>query len=1254
MGPEARKKDLDAQDKKRKEMGPEARRKDLDAQKKKRKNPMHRQHEYRQRTKARREAQQQFVHEPYDFWKANDVPTDEQLKHFEKDPGTAVAMFRLMAGVPKNHLRRPENLRVKPDIQSIIDRFSEAAGHNATIRVCAVCTKRDVMVGEDFKLLPITHTYFELLRIDDKDLPANKKRLACRKLVTVDGEHYRIDPAGFDSNTNMATVCSSCEKALAYSRSSKKVPRQSLAFYDPGTIPARLPKLSLIELLAISKNLVYTSVFHMRPIGGVSQIGLKGHSYVLPIDTVESAATLVSSLPRDDLSRHVMVGFMGTRAVYKVVKKMARRLGPLSMNPEHVFMWLSFLKEVENPYYINIDIPDTQEERGKSAKNMLQHRAEVIDCADICSSATVIGLDRAQRSELEDSVSGFNEEDVPGGIKVDTVLLSQVHTVRNPLDLALLSLKERMQSHIQHDAVHNIPNDQSSDVKSDGPTGDPNPAKHFIKVRSELLSDYGKNPELISGAFPCLFPLGLTAVEAGTTGPLNKVQMRTLLLSNERRFAEDNSFLLWSFDQRRRSEVNNSVSVKINTRDNRTADFIEVVNSDGFEEKLRVATEDRSSNEASELKKSLLPLVQITGHNLRWSAIERKSTLGRLYAMYHFFSLPFIFGTISPSMRDSRLAIRLCYSNLGELSDLPPIHLRTKMISKNPVAAARVFDLVMRAFFSIICGIPLDDFTGKKAKVDRLLSVFQDDYVGAFGRVHAAYGIIEAQSSSSLHQHFHLFGQLDHKLLAQWVQDDILRKEITTSIDDIITAAMPSHVVQREKEKQKLRVGIEDYPTAAGLDEDSAHVRYRLNTHTHSFTCWKHNVHTCRMCMPQPEAPETYVAHLDKDPAFVDVLMPIRKFKGSVPGHEIISPPPLEDTERPIDAEETRILGFGLGRSSKIEQMQVETNKLTSSLLRCNTSMQALVTPTQAKAAMFYTSKYCSKDPFQLSSTLSLFHQAQISMRKWGSIADDAGTASRNAKCLLQKVLNKIGNIEVSAQQAADAMIGNESFFTTNKFRFVFIWDVLKRVREARASERRANEDSGSSSEDEDDADADVQAENIVVDGDGNVTAMTQYHQYMNKGTHLELLSLYDYVASIKMIRVHKKEGASRAVGLPDNDQDVSIPRRGRRSLKRYSFEGGGCFDASFAQIVSPVPAIPQIVGHSPPTYPGNKPDDTADTEALQKWTSEAKLFVQFYSYLFLPWDSELDPRDPTLPHLQVLPWDDNTSWNNFCTILKS
>ena len=281
----------------------------------KRKNPDYRAREYHKRKTARREKQRNIVHEPYDFWHANELPSDEQLHNFDKDPGTAVAMFRLMAGVPKNHLRRPENLSPTVDTQGIIDRFSCYAGHNATIRVCGICSVRNVMVGEEYRELPLEHKYIQMVKIDDDALTAKKARFSCYKIVTVDAEHYHLDPDGFDEETRLVTVCASCDKALFYSTSTKKLPPQSLAFYDPGVIPARLPKLSLIELLAISRNLVYTAIFHIRPIGGIQLIGLKGHSYVLPIDTVESAATMVSSLPREDLNKHILVGFMGTRSV---------------------------------------------------------------------------------------------------------------------------------------------------------------------------------------------------------------------------------------------------------------------------------------------------------------------------------------------------------------------------------------------------------------------------------------------------------------------------------------------------------------------------------------------------------------------------------------------------------------------------------------------------------------------------------------------------------------------------------------------------------------------------------------------------------------------------------------------------------------------------------------------------------------------------------------------------------------------------
>ena len=186
---------------------------------------------------------------------------------------------------------------------------------------------------------------------------------------------------------------------------------------------------------------------------------------------------------------------------------------------------------------------------------------------------------------------------------MNTVLLSQVHTVKDPIELALKSLQDKLT------VVEELP--IGEDV------GSSENKKHYIRVHPELVSDYGHNPELISGAFPCLFPLGVTAKDVGTTGPLSKIQSRILFLHKDRRFANSRTFLLWSFDQRRRSDVNRSVSVRINTQGNRTAEFIELVNSEGFDEKLAVAVENSASPQAIELKKSLLPLVQIVGHNLK-------------------------------------------------------------------------------------------------------------------------------------------------------------------------------------------------------------------------------------------------------------------------------------------------------------------------------------------------------------------------------------------------------------------------------------------------------------------------------------------------------------------------------------------------------------------------------------------------------------------------------------------------------------
>ena len=380
-------------------------------------------------------------------------------------------------------------------------------------------------------------------------------------------------------------------------------------------------------------------------------------------------------------------------------------------------------------------------------------------------------------------------------------------------------------------------------------------------------------------------------------------------------------------------------------------------------------------------------------------------------------------------MRNSPLAIRMCYCSQDTELELPDLVLRTKLIANNAVVGATVFHRVIRGFFEIICGMPLSHFTGRKANVDRLLSDSRDGYIGAFGKLKAVYAVTEEQTGGSLHMHGQLFGMVDQRVLTRWIHVKSFRKDVCNFIDAIVTTEVPDDVSRMSLlPPSPVVVASQPYPTVEDIPLDSAFCRLRLNSHRHTFTCWKGECLTCRMSYPRPIAPRTYFADIVPDLTITDDLVPTRRFPTDPNGDEKISDPTPRSDDSPIDAFDLRIIASGLRRTNEVEQKQCESNPLTTVLLRCNTSIQPTIAPTQARNAVFYSSKYCSKNPYKLSSTLSLLYTAQLALRKYGSVADDAGSPTRNTKCLMQKVLHKTGQIEVGDQQAAPANLSNDFF----------------------------------------------------------------------------------------------------------------------------------------------------------------------------------------------------------------------------------
>ena len=1194
----------------------------------------------------------------HSIWTADALPTDKELKQFVKDPYIAVAAFRLMAGIPPDPRIATANLAFDVNEEEIISRFSEFCGHGASIKICGACGIGDIMAGGEFYQLPLTHARVAFLLYDKENLKRTPQiRQDSMHLLKRNGNVYHLDVNAFNEDDETITICASCYTSLAHATRTGKPAMGTFAFYDYGIVPATLPKLSLAEEIATSVNIVIQVIVNLKPLLGVSQTAAKGHAIAVPLTGVQSLATVVYELPRQDLSEHICLVVVAKKGMWKAMRRLLRRKGPLTCNPRHILTTLLYRKAVENKNYEHVSIP-TPQDMERIACNLNIQLQTLIDRATFTDSMIADQLLQRQRTEVEDEREGFNDY-ASDDVFIKGVLLTESPNVTNPAAHVLESLVNKLDdTGEQFDAhskfvdvassVHVSPNDnddvslpqpsqseaQSSKVQDSEGENPKVKRTHKVHVVEKLINEFENNPELIGGAFATLLPLGFTKDDIGKGGTLPAKLVRKWLLSHDRRFAEHHSFNHFIFNQKIRHETISKVSMRVKGNDKRTRKLMALVNDDDFQERLRMAVNDPMGQEARKISKIILPFLKIVGSKVRWSSFERSNALTHLYAMNQFFGLSFLFVTLSPSMRNSPLAIRMCYCSQDTNLELPDLMVRTKLLVNNPVVAARVYHRVVRAFFDIICGMPLSHFTGRKTNVDRLLSHTRNGYIGAFGRLKAVYSVSEEQTGGSLHMHGQLFGMIDQRVLSRWIHVKGFRKDVCNFMDAIVTAEVPENVLRKSQQvTNPIPTASQPYPRVEDIPLDSAFCRLRLNAHRHCFTCWKGECLTCRMSYPRQLAKRTYIAEIVPDPNNTNELVPIRRFPTDTHGDEQISGPPQHNDISPIDASDLRCLASGLRRTSDIEQMMCESNPLTTVLLRCNTSIQPTIAPTQARNAVFYSSKYCSKNPYKLASTLSLLYTAQLSLRNYGSVADDAGTKTRNTKCLMQKVLHKTGLIEVGAQQAAAANLGYESFFSSHKFCYIFIWDAVKRLRSSNVGKDFHNDDS----------DSDDFESVLEVDVDGTAFSITQFDKYIWRSSAFSLMNLYDYACCITH-SISRKKCENRKVNS----------KAGRKELKRYPFEGSGCkFPETLTQRISTSLKVPILAGAPPPAYPGDKPVDGTHDDIMQ-WEKSARVFVEYYSLLFLPFDHNMDPRDPTLPHLRVLPWNRNTSWSNFTTIFKS
>ena len=494
--------------------------------------------------------------------------------------------------------------------------------------------------------------------------------------------------------------------------------------------------------------------------------------------------------------------------------------------------------------------------------------------------------------------------------------------------------------------------------------------------------------------------------------------------------------------------------------------YEKMCNDPELEEKLERAIENENSREAKKLNKKFTSLLRIVGGNTPWSTLERQATLGRVKALCGFFGAPSIFLTIAPCLADSQISIRLCNNVHCSYTMRESTHQeRSRWTAADPVACAKAFRLIINTVVHTFIGIPTGNLRRSTftdilctdnncvSSSDTILAEGFERHLharrGIMGVAQSIDGIFEPQGRGALHMHAVIFMLVSAELIARCSKRQL--QFLCRAIDRVIATWIHEYDVKAEeleKESPELneRTALRKIPKNMNLlrlGTFSKRIMYRCQYHGKcSYTCFKKKGFTehCRLCHPKEAFQKTIVHNLRMNRATSgEVLIPTRD-------PEIGPPPAIGSLGFP--GPESRVHWIDHRRNNAVDCNLVDGNLCLSASLGWNTSVNYIAAPGSAQSAIYYISKYMSKNPTGAKSILPLLYSAVSKRKLYPSLAEDAGSPKRSATHLTQIVLNLLnGGDECSDQMAASAVYNIPSFISSHSFTNLYAVDFLNYVK---------------------------------------------------------------------------------------------------------------------------------------------------------------------------------------------------------------
>ena len=477
------------------------------------------------------------------------------------------------------------------DREEMLRRCREKVGNEQTVCVCGICgvyDREEVMhMVNHAQLLP----QFQFTP-EENEAFENSSAFIQDSLhsVLIDNKRYRFAAGGIDGYD--VRTCDACETKLEYVKNHPDpllpYPKRSLAFADWGRIPEYLPKLTELDKLAISKYVTHTRIEPLRLFYGVGQLKIQGHGICIPLSDPELRATnkTASDLPRRNISEHYSLFFIGSKEKWNIAKNLQINYGDLKVNVENICAWLRFLKEV-HPLYKNVRIPG-KAERYELEEVYAKEVQSIIDNAVIDEDKLTQKLIDMNSSDVARQCPNLGQPD--SAVKHHGALPSK--------NILLISstgddvLEQRIIKQL-FDKIE----------KSKKPAAEDEP---FLekKCLSYLPNEFANNPQIISGAFPYLFPRGLNKdiIESSATVPERVV--KRWLTFYDTRFATAHKLLFFLFSQKMRHGA--ALATHLKLKGGKFAkQFSDLINEPNFDSELKFCVNHPGSKRAKALYRRL-------------------------------------------------------------------------------------------------------------------------------------------------------------------------------------------------------------------------------------------------------------------------------------------------------------------------------------------------------------------------------------------------------------------------------------------------------------------------------------------------------------------------------------------------------------------------------------------------------------------------------------------------------------------------